>query len=157
MTGDNIAVLADGTEATAKGPPPYGDLLPGYVVFGDIHSHCDFGAFHSGTDDADERHGLGDGLHITIGRLGHISKDYSARWMLMGTAYPAKFETVVETDAAPAPRPTWLAQMKEEPPPIVAAGFQLQDGLAGRGAMGWAGYEFAELTRRRGSRNFTWR
>jgi hypothetical protein len=39
-------------------------------VVGTIHSHCDFGAFHSGTDegDADDH----DGLHITIG---HVDKD----------------------------------------------------------------------------------
>jgi hypothetical protein len=40
-------------------------LPPDQVVVGSIHSHCDFSAFHSGTDthDADKT----DGLHITLG------------------------------------------------------------------------------------------
>lgn len=39
----------------------------GYVLYGTIHSHCNFSAFHSGTDDADET--AFDGLHITIGNV----------------------------------------------------------------------------------------
>jgi PRTRC genetic system protein A len=39
--------------------------MEGYIMIGDIHSHANFSAFHSGTDDADEK--SFDGLHITIG------------------------------------------------------------------------------------------
>lgn len=39
--------------------------MEGYVPVGTIHSHCDFGAFHSGTDVGDEEHF--DGLHVTFG------------------------------------------------------------------------------------------
>lgn len=39
--------------------------LENYLPVGTIHSHCDFGAFHSGTDVGDEEHF--DGLHITFG------------------------------------------------------------------------------------------
>ena len=39
----------------------------GYVLYGTIHSHCNFSAFHSGTDDRDEIEF--DGLHITIGNV----------------------------------------------------------------------------------------
>ena len=39
----------------------------GFTFVGTIHSHGEMGAFHSGTDDADE---IGfDGLHITIGKV----------------------------------------------------------------------------------------
>lgn len=38
---------------------------PSYVNCGTIHSHSNFGAFHSGTDINDERYF--DGLHITVG------------------------------------------------------------------------------------------
>lgn len=38
---------------------------------GTIHSHCDFGAFHSGTDDADES--TFDGLHLTFGHVNRAS------------------------------------------------------------------------------------
>src|SRR5262252_5451425 len=41
--------------------------LQGYNIVGTIHSHCNFQAFHSGTDVHDEE--LYDGLHITIGDL----------------------------------------------------------------------------------------
>lgn len=36
-----------------------------YLRVGTIHSHCDFGAFHSGTDVGDEKDF--DGLHVTFG------------------------------------------------------------------------------------------
>jgi PRTRC genetic system protein A len=39
--------------------------LEGYIMVGDIHSHANFSAFHSGVDDKDEE--SFDGLHITIG------------------------------------------------------------------------------------------
>lgn len=41
-----------------------------YLRVGTIHSHCDFGAFHSGTDEGDEIDF--DGLHVTFG---HNDKD----------------------------------------------------------------------------------
>jgi hypothetical protein len=48
----------------------YGEKEPdlaGYNVIGTIHSHADFGAFHSGTDTSDEAdfHGI----HITLGNV----------------------------------------------------------------------------------------
>ena len=42
----------------------------GYLRIGTIHSHCDFGAFHSGIDKHDEENW--DGLHITVG---HVASD----------------------------------------------------------------------------------
>jgi proteasome lid subunit RPN8/RPN11 len=43
-----------------------------FRVVGTIHSHANFGAFHSGTDLNDESHGFEDGVHITIG---HVDRD----------------------------------------------------------------------------------
>lgn len=43
---------------------------PSYINCGTIHCHSDFGAFHSTTDEKDERYF--DGLHITVG---HINLD----------------------------------------------------------------------------------
>jgi len=48
----------------------YMSELAGYVPVGTIHSHCDFAAFHSGTDRHDEEDW--DGLHVTFG---HNDKD----------------------------------------------------------------------------------
>lgn len=50
--------------------------VEGYVMVGDIHSHANFSAFHSGTDDADEK--SFDGLHITIGNNGSTDVSISA-------------------------------------------------------------------------------
>ncbi len=49
---------------------------PSYVNCGTIHSHSNFGAFHSGTDVNDERYF--DGLHITIGHNDSDVKSISA-------------------------------------------------------------------------------
>lgn len=46
--------------------PGTSDFIPGLPV-GTIHSHCDFGAFHSGVDQEDES--TFDGLHITFGDI----------------------------------------------------------------------------------------
>lgn len=40
---------------------------PGWIAIGTIHSHCDFSAFHSGTDTSDES--SFDGIHITLGNV----------------------------------------------------------------------------------------
>ena len=42
-----------------------GDIPRGYQVVGSIHSHCNFSAFHSGTDTADASEF--NGVHITMG------------------------------------------------------------------------------------------
>lgn len=42
----------------------------GWQMVGTIHSHCDFSAFHSGTDEADEA--TFDGIHLTFG---HVNRD----------------------------------------------------------------------------------
>ncbi len=63
----------------------YTDLYDqGYRMFGTIHSHSNFGAFHSGVDDADEI--KFDGLHITIGHVNtHFS--FSARYMIASVEF----------------------------------------------------------------------
>lgn len=50
-----------------------GTSIPGYNLVGTIHSHARMSAFHSGTDDDDEKNF--DGLHITIG---HLTDDFSS-------------------------------------------------------------------------------
>ena len=50
--------------------------IDGYIMVGDIHSHANFSAFHSGVDDADEK--SFDGLHITIGNNGDNEVSISA-------------------------------------------------------------------------------
>jgi len=47
-----------------------GSTGDGWQMVGTIHSHCDFSAFHSGTDEADEA--SFDGVHLTFG---HVNQD----------------------------------------------------------------------------------
>jgi proteasome lid subunit RPN8/RPN11 len=51
---------------------------------GTIHSHADFGAYHSGTDIGDEGHGNSDGVHITIGHVNHAECSVSASVAITG-------------------------------------------------------------------------
>lgn len=48
----------------------------GYAKVGTIHSHCDFGAFHSGVDISDESYF--DGIHVTIGDVKKVYFSVSA-------------------------------------------------------------------------------
>jgi hypothetical protein len=48
----------------------FGSEGSGWQMVGTIHSHCDFSAFHSGTDEADEA--SFDGIHLTFG---HVNSD----------------------------------------------------------------------------------
>jgi hypothetical protein len=48
----------------------------GWQPIGSIHSHCDFNAFHSGTDTGDAAEF--DGLHITIGHVNSANPSFDA-------------------------------------------------------------------------------
>ena len=54
-------------QEVSGGAVEYTNQLNGKTVVGSIHSHADFGAFHSGIDDADEEEF--DGIHITLGNV----------------------------------------------------------------------------------------
>jgi len=56
--------------------------MPEYLYIGTIHSHANFGAFHSGTDKNDEANF--DGLHITIGDNGKEKRSISASIVVNG-------------------------------------------------------------------------
>ncbi len=65
----------------------------GYVLYGTIHSHCDFSAFHSGIDDSDELNF--DGLHITIGNV-DADFSFSARYMINQVSFDVELESIIE-------------------------------------------------------------
>jgi PRTRC genetic system protein A len=91
------------------------DPPEGFSRFGSVHSHASMGAFHSGTDDADEL--TFDGLHITIGHLDQPVRSYSARWVIAGKAFPVELTHVIEGEALPGSRPEWLEKVRAAPPP----------------------------------------
>lgn len=80
------------------------DIPKGYIVVGTMHSHCNFGAFHSSTDTTDA--GEFDGLHITIGYLLREMPDIAAMVMVNKQQFNYKPEIVADfsdLDAAEAP------------------------------------------------------
>lgn len=73
-------------------------LRDGWYAVGTIHSHCDFGAFHSGTDthDADDM----DGLHMTIGMIGKPNGPQVATMIAMNKSlFHIKFEEGCDIEA----------------------------------------------------------
>lgn len=83
----------DAREAHEAVIEEYHQLLnDGFTVFGTIHSHCNFSAFHSGVDDADETNFTG--LHITIGNV-NSGWSYSARWMIDGAEFKREITEVL--------------------------------------------------------------
>jgi len=62
-----------------------GISLDGWQMIGDVHSHASMSAFHSGTDDDDEK--SFDGLHITIGDNDDDEVSISASIVSNGTRF----------------------------------------------------------------------
>ena len=56
--------------------------MENFLCVGTIHSHCDFGAFHSGTDIGDEEDF--DGLHVTFGHNNLVEFSISATIVVNG-------------------------------------------------------------------------
>jgi hypothetical protein len=79
VAGERIAAVAPHIEARGgwKVIDATGMVVaPGFM---NIHSHADFQAFHSGTDDHDEK--TFDGFHMTIGHVNEDQRSHSARLM----------------------------------------------------------------------------
>jgi len=109
--------------------------FPGKTLVGTIHSHSNFGAFHSGTDKDDEK-GF-DGIHITVGNLGedmyhsvacslvsngfrvkvepedyvHIGKNSTAEYIILEGHFPLEWLAQV-THEAPVVRYHWRSQRR---------------------------------------------
>jgi len=75
-----------------------------YTIVGTLHSHCDFSAFHSGTDTADASDM--DGVHFTIGMLKQETPEIVAMVTMGGKQFHYKnpadvAEIVWDADTAP--------------------------------------------------------
>lgn len=93
----------------------------GLIRIGTIHSHCDFGAFHSGTDCDDEEHE--DGVHVTIGDLGKKEPSYALSLVVDGKRQHLQFADVFEGNEFVPKRSggttfpaAWLGNVKAEAP-----------------------------------------
>lgn len=88
----NEKALALHTQVYEKYNKLYDD---GYRIWGTIHSHCNFHAYHSTTDDADERDF--EGLHITVGNC-HSGWSYSARYMIATVPFKTDIEEILNVN-----------------------------------------------------------
>jgi PRTRC genetic system protein A len=118
----------------------------GWTVVGTIHSHGSMSAFHSGTDDADER--FFDGVHITVGRCDSVP-EYSCSLVVQGKREIVDPSILIDGMAPADEVPmVWLSAMKESAPRGLDILFQTQaDVLYKRyfaGDLSEAGYK-AEL------------
>jgi hypothetical protein len=84
---------------------------PGYLIFGDAHSHGSFMARPSSVDHDDEEHQ--DGLHLIVGRI-HRQPEYHADFVLDGRRFKLDPKSILaDTDCAPfvrVPR-AWMEQI----------------------------------------------
>ncbi len=71
-------------------------------IVGDMHSHADFGAFHSGTDDADEFRNY-PGFHITIGDFDKPKHSFCARFVIGDWADKLEQSDIIEDEEEPMP------------------------------------------------------
>lgn len=96
----------------------------GWAVVGTIHSHGSMSAFHSGTDDADEKNF--DGVHITIGRCDSVP-EYSCSLVVQGKREIVDPSILIDGMAPAEAIPSaWLAAMKEKAPRGMEPLFQLK-------------------------------
>lgn len=78
----------------------------GWQLVGSIHSHCNFSAFHSGTDTQDAS--SFNGLHITIGKVDSATPEYAAMVMVNGVQFDFEVETLADLSlVGTATAPAW--------------------------------------------------
>ncbi len=88
-------------------------------LVGTIHSHCDFSAFHSGTDETDAaKH---DGVHITIGHVDKDTAEYDVMVAFNGVLWKGTYNLSLiglkAEDIKPTPFPLpWSEQITAEKP-----------------------------------------
>ncbi len=78
---------------------------PGWRLVATIHSHCNFAAFHSGTDKADAA--KLDGLHMTIGHVDTDHPQWAAMIAIGGNTWDLKLDEVTDGSPDPMPYPAW--------------------------------------------------
>lgn len=82
-------------------------------IVGTIHSHCDFDAFHSGTDthDADAH----DGLHITIGDVNKATPSIAIMISVAKQHWNFTLDEISDGPLVSHPHPQWWERYVQEP------------------------------------------
>jgi len=136
-------------EASDESNAILSDLLSrGFDTNGSLHSHCNAGAFQSGTDSRDERNDVG--FHITVGHLNKPEADLHCRFTNYKIVYGVNKEDWFEGEISeyltmsdlPEFPQTWKDMMREVPATTVV--------------MGWAQSEFGNYSPYKGSRDFSY-
>ncbi len=81
----------------------------GYKKVGTVHSHCDFGAYHSGVDTADEA--KFDGVHITIGNVDKETFSLASSLVVNDNRFPVDPQSVmlgIETASQTTAKAKWM-------------------------------------------------
>lgn len=89
------------------------DRPQGFIKLGTIHSHCDFRACHSVTDQCDEKYE--DGLHITVGRLLGDQPDISVSFVVNGIRFKLRAADVLDSYGnyvCTDPPASWMSQVE---------------------------------------------
>lgn len=103
--------IVDHTSVNYKFTP---DEIPeDKALVGTIHSHCDFSAFHSGTDETDA--GKHDGVHLTLGKVDTNTPEADVMVSFNGVMWKKQYTMVdvaeTETFDLVAHNPEWLERL----------------------------------------------
>ncbi len=112
------------TQTATGGSAKYDEAtkIEDWQVVGTIHSHAGMDAFHSGTDDHDEK--SFDGIHITVGRLDSVP-EYSCSIVVQGMREIVDPAILIDGMTPATEIPTsWLEAVKESAPRISEPIFQ---------------------------------
>jgi hypothetical protein len=92
---------------------PYA-LPPGYILFGDAHSHAALPAYASHLDKSEEHYK--DGLHIVAGRLDEAAPDFHADFVIDGRRFNLDPDEIFEKGDRCRPYPRapqgWVRQIR---------------------------------------------
>jgi len=94
-------------------------------IVGTIHSHCNFSAFHSGTDESDAKEH--DGLHITLGNVDSAFPSVAAMISDAGNNWKVEPKDLMEMPLKPVPHPDWWMDQIEAPMFAVGKKTQAKD------------------------------
>jgi len=89
------------------------DIEDEWSIIGTMHSHCDFGAFHSGTDTGDASNF--NGLHITVGNVDKADPEFASMVMINGITFTYDISIVADISdlTASSMHPNWFDYFKK--------------------------------------------
>lgn len=90
-------------------------------IIGTIHSHCNFGAYHSGTDQHDANDH--DGIHITIGKVDQNPPEIAVMFSASKIQWTLETKQIMIGDLELVPTPEWWVNQVSDPKPKTIVGY----------------------------------